>query len=263
MKTRRPQEGPSSRSSASPPVPSYKVNPAIFCPSNILGGVPGVRGHCGPPEFAQRLMMWRWISLVPSQMRSTRASRQMRSSGSSSISPMPPWIWIASSAIIASISVALSLAIAMSASVTLPWSNFQPASQVSSSAAFNSSRHVGQLEADALELADLLAELAALGGPGERVAQRAVGAAEAGGGDLQAGGAQPGVGHLEALVHLAQHVLGRHAAVVEFEDRVGIAAVADVAIAVAHGEARRALVDEEGGDLLLLARAASLPRRWP
>ena len=45
-----------------------------------------------------RPMMWRWISLVPSQMRSTRASRQMRSSGSSSISPMPPWIWIASSA---------------------------------------------------------------------------------------------------------------------------------------------------------------------
>ena len=59
-------------------------------------------------------MMWRWISEVPSQMRSTRASRQMRSSAGSSISPMPPWIWIASSATKASISVAFSLAMAMS-----------------------------------------------------------------------------------------------------------------------------------------------------
>ena len=83
-------------------------------------------------------MMWRWISLVPSQMRSTRASRQIRSSGRSSIRPMPPWIWIASSAIIASTSVALSFAIAMSASVTLPWSTFQPASRVKSSAALSS-----------------------------------------------------------------------------------------------------------------------------
>jgi len=31
-------------------------------------------------------MMWRWISEVPSQMRSTRASRQKRASGRSSIS---------------------------------------------------------------------------------------------------------------------------------------------------------------------------------
>ena len=45
--------------------------------------------------------MCRWISEVPSQMRSMRASRQIRSSGSSSIRPMPPWIWIASSATIA------------------------------------------------------------------------------------------------------------------------------------------------------------------
>ena len=39
-----------------------------------------------------RLMMCRWISDVPSQMRSTRASRQNRSIGKSSISPMPPKI---------------------------------------------------------------------------------------------------------------------------------------------------------------------------
>ncbi len=37
-----------------------------------------------------RLMMWRCISEVPSQIRSSRASRHRRSTGSSSISPMPP-----------------------------------------------------------------------------------------------------------------------------------------------------------------------------
>jgi hypothetical protein len=54
----------------------------------------------------EREMMWRWISDVPSQIRSTRASRQKRSSGKSSINPMPPWIWIASSVTRASISEA-------------------------------------------------------------------------------------------------------------------------------------------------------------
>ena len=85
-----------------------------------------------------REIICRCISLVPSQIRSTLASRQMRSSGRSSIRPMPPWIWIASSATKASISVAFSLAIAMSASVTVPCSNFHPASSVNSSAAFSS-----------------------------------------------------------------------------------------------------------------------------
>ena len=37
-----------------------------------------------------REMMWRWISLVPSQMRSTRASRHQRSSGIEVMRPMPP-----------------------------------------------------------------------------------------------------------------------------------------------------------------------------
>ena len=51
-------------------------------------------------------MMWRWISLVPSQMRSTRASRQKRSIGRSSMRPMPPKICTASSVTRASISEA-------------------------------------------------------------------------------------------------------------------------------------------------------------
>ena len=93
-----------------------------------------------PPSgrSSAREMMWRCTSLVPSQMRSMRASRQMRSSGSSVIRPMPPWICSASSATIASISVAFSLAMAMSMSVAVPWSRFHAASSTSSSAARSS-----------------------------------------------------------------------------------------------------------------------------
>ena len=61
-------------------------------------------------------MMWRWISEVPSQMRSTRASRQNRASGRSLISPIPPWTWIASSVTRASISEAYTFAEAISRS---------------------------------------------------------------------------------------------------------------------------------------------------
>ena len=53
-----------------------------------------------------------------------------------------------------------------------------------------------------------------------------------------------------------------HAAIGEFEDAVVVAAMRDVAVAVAHGEALGALVDEEGGDeLLLAARRILLARR--
>jgi hypothetical protein len=63
-------------------------------------------------------------------------------------------------------------------------------------------------------------------------------------------------------VHLAQNLTFRDAAIVEFEDGVGIATVADVAIAIADGEAGGALVDEEGSDqLLLAARGLFFPAR--
>jgi hypothetical protein len=49
----------------------------------ILGGEAAGRGGRRPPYSCgrnnSRLMIWRWISLVPSQIRSTRASRQIRS----------------------------------------------------------------------------------------------------------------------------------------------------------------------------------------
>jgi hypothetical protein len=51
-------------------------------------------------------MMCRWISLVPSQIRSTRASRQNRSIGSSLMRPIPPKICTAWSATRPSVSEA-------------------------------------------------------------------------------------------------------------------------------------------------------------
>jgi hypothetical protein len=80
-------------------------------------------------------MMCRWISLVPSQMRSTRASRHHRSAGNRDIRPMPPNTCTAVSVIRPSISDAYSLAMAASASVIVPASHFAAARRVSSSAA--------------------------------------------------------------------------------------------------------------------------------
>jgi hypothetical protein len=59
-------------------------------------------------------------------------------------------------------------------------------------------RHVGEFERHSLELADLLAELHARPHR-QSVIERPLGAAEAGGGDLQAGRAQPAVGHSKPL----------------------------------------------------------------
>ena len=83
-------------------------------------------------------MMWRWISLVPSQIRSTRASRHQRSTGSSAIRPMPPKICTAASVIRPSASDAYSLAMAASASDIRPASSRAAARSVSSSAASSS-----------------------------------------------------------------------------------------------------------------------------
>ena len=74
-------------------------------------------------------------------------------------------------------------------------------------------RHVGQLEGDALEFANLLAELLAVHGILHGMFQRAFGAAKAGGCHLQAGGAKPIVGHFETLVHVTEHLRLVHAAI--------------------------------------------------
>src|SRR6516225_8212410 len=104
-----------------------------------LHGLTRVHGSHSPYGRSRDLaMMWRWISLVPSQIRSTLASRHQRSTGSSLIRPMPPKICTAVSVILPSISDAYSFAIAASASVIVPWSSFAAARRVSISAASNS-----------------------------------------------------------------------------------------------------------------------------
>ena len=80
-------------------------------------------------------MMCRWISLVPSQIRSTRASRHQRSAGNADIRPMPPKTCTAVSVTRPSISDANSLAMAASASVMVPASQRAAARSVSNSAA--------------------------------------------------------------------------------------------------------------------------------
>src|SRR5690606_29190105 len=78
----------------------------------------------------------------------------------------------------------------------------------------------------------------------------ALGTSETGRCNLQAGSAEPGIGELETLVSLAENLLLGQAAIVELKDSVGVTAMRDVPVSVADGEPRRALVDEEGGDLL-------------
>lgn len=101
--------------------------------TGLVGEVVADQRNSG--RSSSRAMIWRWISEVPSQIRSIRALRQMRSTGPSSIKPMPPKICTASSATLPRVSLANSLAIPASPSVMLPWSIFQAVCRVSSSAA--------------------------------------------------------------------------------------------------------------------------------
>ena len=108
--------------------------------------------------------------------------------------------------------------------------------------------HVGEFERDALKLANGLAELLAARGIVYRMGECTFCPAEAGCPDLQPRRAEPLVGDVETLVDFAQYVLSRDAAIVEFENGIGVAAMADIAVTVAHGETGGVLVDEEGSD---------------
>jgi hypothetical protein len=126
----------------------------------------------------------------------------------------------------------------MSVSVAVFWSRLPRRFQHQQLGGAQFHRHVGELEAHALELADLLAELHPIDGPLRGELQRALGAAQAGRRDLQARRPEPGIGDLEAAVQFAEYRALGHAAVVEFENAVGIAAVRDVLVARPHFESR-------------------------
>ena len=187
-----------------------------------------------------------------SRPRSARPGRPARSAParSSSIRPMPPWICSASSATFPSISVAASLAIAIAGSAAGSSRLDEPGRAPGQPRRGLQRRaHVGELERHPLVAPDGPAELA----PGRRMAdgqvERAARPAQAARGDLQAGRAQPGGGHVEAAPDLAEHRRPRHPAAVEDQHGVAVAAMRDAAVAGQHGEPGRVDVDQERGDL--------------
>src|SRR5438552_9431983 len=108
--------------------------------------------------------------------------------------------------------------------------------------------HVGQLPADALEVAEGPAELLALGRVGQRALEGALGEAERHG-----GGAEPlaVVGAhelLEAVAGADQQVLARHLAVLEVQLALGDAAQSHHEFAATDAEARRVALDEHTAD---------------
>ena len=138
-------------------------------------------------------------------------------------------------------------------SSTVPWSIFPRRLEGEQPSGLHFNRHVGELKGNPLEFADLLAELRTVDCPLLGVRKRALGTADAGRRDLKPRSAEPLVGDVEAFVNLAEHGGGGNAAVGKFEDAIVVPAVRHIAVALAHGEPRMSLVDEERGDQLLAA----------
>ena len=112
------------------------------------------------------------------------------------------------------------------------------------------SDHVGDLKADALELADLLAELLAV----RRVLQGDVEgparATDAHGRDSDARCVKPFVHHREAAIDFPQHLRIGQAAVVKLQHHVLVTPVRDGVVAVADGEAGMAAIHQKRRDPL-------------
>jgi hypothetical protein len=107
-------------------------------------------------------------------------------------------------------------------------------------------RHVGKLEARALELADSLAELLAACRPFGGKPQQPLRLAAAGGAHEDAAIGQPLSGQLQAAAFLAKHLAGTQPHIVEAQLESLVAAVAHAMRAVAHVKARRSGIDQEG-----------------
>ena len=87
--------------------------------------------------------------------------------------------------------------------------------------------HVGDLKADALELADLLAELFTFCGVVQGIVKAASCAPDRKGGDGQACGIEPFVHYRKAAIDFTQDLGIGQAAVVKIEDAVLVAPVGD------------------------------------
>ncbi|MDT4803979.1 hypothetical protein FQZ97_367450 [compost metagenome] len=114
--------------------------------------------------------------------------------------------------------------------------------------------HVGDLEADGLEVADRVAELGAVARVLHRVFQRALCQAERACSGMGTRGFQAGGGQIEGLAFLADHLRMRHAAAVEGQFPGGPAVVADLgddAALDAFRQLAARLLDHEGGQALV------------
>src|SRR5262249_15585867 len=108
---------------------------------------------------------------------------------------------------------------------------------------------VGEHGLHELEIGDRAAELLALHRVGDAVADETLGHANADGGDAEAAAVEHLHGGLEALALLAADQLaGGDAAVLEDDVAGVVAALSHLAVDLAEPEARRAGLDEEGGD---------------
>ena len=110
--------------------------------------------------------------------------------------------------------------------------------------------HLAELVLDRAERGDGLAELLASGGVLRGVANRAAAAAGAHRAQAEAAVVEGVEGHLVAAADLAEHVLGRHAHVLQQDRRGGRAVQAHLVLFLAGAEAAERALDDEGGELL-------------
>src|SRR5213594_3994333 len=120
-------------------------------------------------------------------------------------------------------------------------------------------RHVGELPADALEVADGPAELVARARVGERLFVGALGQAERHGGRAEPLTVVGGHQLLEAVPGPDQQVVSGNLAALEVQLALGNAAQAHHEFAPADAEARRVALDEDAADALGAGAAAEAP----
>ena len=111
-------------------------------------------------------------------------------------------------------------------------------------------RHVGEHELHALEVGDRLAELAPLPDVRERLVERPLGDADGLGADGDAGVVERREGDLQPGADLADDAVAGDAGAVEDELAGGAALDAELALLLAEGEARVALLHDERGDVV-------------
>ncbi len=168
-------------------------------PSSLPGGrgEPGLQRSNG--RSSSRETMCRWISEVPSQIRSIRALRQMRSTGrfihqAHAAEDLHRFVGDLAEGLAGEQLGHAGLAVGHGALVHLPGGV-----QGHQLGGTDLRGHVGELEGNALVAADRLAELLAIGRPAQRQVEGALGLADTVGGDHHPSGGEPGVGHFQPL----------------------------------------------------------------